>query len=177
MIQRNLHTPQINQNGTALFKGGCMKKHIAVEMSADCKGAKVWFAKVSPMISSSLGFKGSGAHSSSGQCLAVLPMQSREINHPAGQGNPACTQHSFLRMLAAGTQAGRGPEQYIQLTHPQAALATHSSAACKGEKPQSSSKSRALECRQEAPKSCKLLHCSPAPSCALGYRDETLFIS
>lgn len=32
-----------------------MEKHIADEMSVDCKGAKVWFAKVSPMSSSSLG--------------------------------------------------------------------------------------------------------------------------
>lgn len=109
-----------------------MKKHIAVEMSADCKGAKVWPAKVSAMISSSLGSKGSRAHSSSQQYLAVLSVQCREINHSAGQGNPACTQHSFLKMLAAGTQAGRGSEQYIQLTHSQAAM--HGSTACKGEK-------------------------------------------
>lgn len=90
-----------------------MKKHIALEMSTDCKGAKVRFAKVSPMSSSSLGLEGLRAHSNSGQRLTVLPMQSREINHSAGQRNPACIQHSFLRMLAAGTQAGR----YIQASH------------------------------------------------------------
>lgn len=102
-----------------------MKKHIAVEMRADCKGAKVWFAKVSSMSLSSPALEGLHAPSNSGQCLAALPMQSREINHSAGQGNPACTQHSFLGMLAAGTQAARGPEQYMQLTHSKAALATH----------------------------------------------------
>lgn len=125
MSQRNLHTPWVNQNGTAFFKGGWMKKHTAVEMSTGCKRAKVRFAKASPMISSSLALEGLHAPSNSGQCLAVLPRQSREISHSAGQGNPACIQHPFLRMLAAGTQASRG------LTHSQAALATHGSQPAK----------------------------------------------
>lgn len=168
MSQRNLHAPWVNQNGTALFKGGWMKKHIAVEMSTGCKGTEVWFAKVSPKISSSLGLEGIRAHSNSGQCLAVLPLQSREISHC--RTGESCLYPAPIPEDAGSWDRQAGPQQYFQLTHSQAALAMHGSTACKGERPQSS-KSRALEHRQG------WVLQSPAESCAAALPYPMLWVT
>lgn len=155
-----------------------MKKHIAGEMSTDCKGAKVMFAKVShePLIPRTQGITCSQQFWAVPCCTLhagrSITLQDRGIL-------PASSTHSCGCWQLRHRQAGVLSSTSRHLTHSQAALATHSSMACKGKRPQSGSKSRVLERRQElgVPKSCRVLCCSPAPSHALGYRDETVLIS